>query len=355
QRAFLANPALNSLIAGIIGIGIVLNLRQVLMLSPEAEWLESCRRGRMPVSEPAGLRLLAPMARLLTEHRERARLGLSAAAMRSLLDTISSRLEESRDISRYFVGLCIFLGLLGTFWGLLGTVASIGDVIRDLSLTTDDVTSVFSDLKRGLEAPLSGMGTAFSSSLLGLSGSLVLGFLDLQAGQAQNDFFNSLEDWLATQTHLTSGMASGGDGGEPFIPAYIHALLEETAEGLAEFKRSLLQSEDSRIATHVQMHIFADKVSALTDQIRAEQTLLQKLVENQTEMKPVLAKLVDFGQHGAFGFDDATRNHIRNMDNVMTRLAEQSMSERERTINEIRGEIKLLTRTLVGLASDMDR
>ena len=210
-EAFLANSLLNGLILSVLFVGIFLNIRQVVMLRPEAQWLESFQdrakreqpggesdeHGPAPLSNN-GPKLLSPMARMLSESRARGgKFTISAQAMRTLLDGIASRLEESRDLARYFIGLSIFLGLLGTFWGLLGTVASVGDVIRNLSISGNDIALVFNDLKAGLEAPLDGMGTAFSSSLFGLAGSLILGFLDLQAGQAQNAFYNDLEEWLS--------------------------------------------------------------------------------------------------------------------------------------------------------------
>ncbi|MHB1205601.1 MAG: flagellar motor protein MotA, partial [Rhodospirillaceae bacterium] len=192
---FLVNPVLNGVIFAVIIIGVVLNFRQVILLGPEARWLDRFHAGpaESPTGEavftdlraqndanPESIRLLSPMARML-EGKRRGRLTLSAQAMRTLLDGIASRLEESRDLSRYLTGLCIFLGLLGTFWGLLETVNSIGKVISTLSAGGEDNTVVFARLKAGLEAPLSAMGTAFSSSLFGLAGSLALGFFDLQA------------------------------------------------------------------------------------------------------------------------------------------------------------------------------
>ncbi|MEO5375615.1 MAG: flagellar motor protein MotA [Alphaproteobacteria bacterium] len=336
ERAFMVNPGLNGLIVGIIVIGIVMNVRQVLMLGPENAWLESFRRGQTPVSTTSRLRLLAPMARMLGEHRER--FALSTTATRSLLDSISSRLDESRDISRYFVGLCIFLGLLGTFWGLLETVASIGDVIRGLTITGDDVAAVFNDLKRGLESPLAGMGTAFSSSLLGLSGSLVLGFLDLQASQAQNDFYNGLEDWLASQTRLGGGAI--GDGGEQSVPAYIQALLEQTADSLSDLQHTLARGEEDRAATNVHLRAFAEKVTTLADQTQAGQALLQRFAEVGS---------------GGGSLDEATRGHIRNLDATLVRLVEEMATGRERMIKDIRSEIKLLARTIAALAEEAER
>ncbi|MBL8645150.1 MAG: flagellar motor protein MotA, partial [Rhodospirillaceae bacterium] len=222
---FLVNPLLNGAIFGVILVGIVLNFRQVVMLRPEVNWLDQFRASlnsdtlsdqRTDTSED-NIRLLSPMARMLADRRGKGRISLSAPAMRTLLDGISSRLAEYRELSRYFTGLCIFLGLLGTFWGLLGTINSVGEVIKNLSVSGTDVAVMFDELKAGLESPLSSMGTAFSSSLFGLAGSLVLGFLDLQAGQAQNAFFNDLEEWLSGVTRLSSGAVSEG---EQSIPAY---------------------------------------------------------------------------------------------------------------------------------------
>src|SRR6185312_5495693 len=176
---FLVNPLLNGAIMAVIVIGIALNFRQVIQLGPEARWLERFHDaptaeapadvlGEMRADAAAeNIKLLSPMARMLESKRGRGRLTLSAQAMRTLLDGIAARLEESRDLSRYLTGLCIFLGLLGTFWGLLGTVGSIGEVIRTLSVGGEDITQVFTRLKAGLEAPLKDMGTAFSSSLFG--------------------------------------------------------------------------------------------------------------------------------------------------------------------------------------------
>ena len=174
------------------------------------------------------------MAAMLGERK--GRLSLSAPTMRSLLDGIASRLDGSRDFSRYMIGLLIFLGLLGTFWGLSQTIGAIGDVIRGLTVGVGELGTVFENLKQGLGAPLTGMGTAFSSSLFGLGGSLMLGFLDLQAAQAQNRFFNDLEEWLSGSTRLSSG-ALPGDGEHP-APVYVQALLEQTAESLERLERT---------------------------------------------------------------------------------------------------------------------
>ena len=221
ERAYLANPALNTLIGAVLLFGITYIFRQVVVLRQEVVWLENFRRAELGLALPAPPKLLAPMAAMFRDRTTKLR--LSPASSRSLLDSISSRLDESRDTSRYVIALMIFLGLLGTFWGLLITVGSIGDTINSLSPGTGNLTAIFNNLKHGLQGPLAGMGTAFSSSLLGLAGSLILGFLDLQASQAQNRFFNEFEAWLATVTRVSGGV--GPLDGEATLPAHFSPLL----------------------------------------------------------------------------------------------------------------------------------
>ncbi|MDX2145347.1 MAG: flagellar motor protein MotA [Rhodospirillaceae bacterium] len=354
---FLVNPLLNGGILGVIVIGIVLNVRQILQLNPEIRWLEAFRAS---MSSEAGnlaehrgdtteahIQLLSPMARMLADRRGKGRLSLSAPALRTLLDGISSRLSESRDLARYFAQLCIFLGLLGTFWGLLGTITSVSDVIKTLSVSGTDVSAMFDELKVGLEAPLSGMGTAFSSSLFGLTGSLILGFLDLQAGQAQNAFFNDLEEWLSGATRLSSGAVTGE--GEQSVPAYTEALLEQTADSLLELQRILARTEQGRVAANEQFVAMNDKLAVLTDQMRTETQVLLRLAENQKELTPILKRLNESAAAGAGAggaIDETTRGHIRNIDGALTRLVANLETGREETLRELRGEIKLLAKTV---------
>ncbi len=213
--AFANNPLLNGLILLVLLLGIAWNLRQVLRLAPEVTWLDTYQNARPQLTSIPSPQLLAPMANMLAAREaqsrtDQARFTLSASAMRSLLDGIASRLDESRELSRYMTGLLIFLGLLGTFWGLLKTIGSVSDVIASMSVGSGDLNALFEQLKSGLAKPLAGMGTAFSASMLGLAGALVLGFLDLTAGQAQNRFFNDLEEWLAGLTRLSSGVLAEG-------------------------------------------------------------------------------------------------------------------------------------------------
>ncbi|HMB48548.1 MAG TPA: MotA/TolQ/ExbB proton channel family protein, partial [Afifellaceae bacterium] len=197
--AFMGNPLLNGLIVLVLLVGVVLAFRSVGILIPEVRWVNSFRRQEMDLDQPMP-RLLAPMAALLHDRADT--MALSTSTWRSLLDSIATRLDENREILRYLTGLLVFLGLLGTFWGLLTTISAVGDTIQSLDVDATDSNVIFEDLKTGLEAPLAGMSIAFSSSLFGLAGSLVLGFLDLQAGQSQNRFYTELEDWLSTITDL---------------------------------------------------------------------------------------------------------------------------------------------------------
>ncbi|MBT3239122.1 MAG: flagellar motor protein MotA [Rhodospirillaceae bacterium] len=344
QEAFFANAPLNGLILGVLVLGILYNFRQVLTLYPEVAWIVNFRQmgqqasSQTPRNTP---RLLSPMATMLGE-KDSNRLSLSTLSMRSLLDGIYSRLDESRDLSRYTIGLLIFLGLLGTFWGLLETVSSIGQVISGLSVG-GDMTEVFNDLKAGLQAPMSGMGTAFSSSLFGLAGSLVLGFLDLQAGQAQNRFYNDLEEWLSGLTRLSSGALSDG-AGDQSIPAYVQALLEQTAESLEDLQKTIAIGEESRIAASNNLVELGNKLGTLTDHMRTEQALMMKLAESQVEMKPILTRLASGSGTSA---DSDSNNHLRSIDHHVSQLVEETGRGREALIAEIRNEIKLLARTIV--------
>ncbi len=348
--AFQANPMLNGLILGVLLVGIVYSFRQVFSLAPEVRWIEHFRTNQPGAAAHSAPRLLSPMARMLADRK--GKVMLSAMAMRSLLDGISARLDEARDISRYMIGLLIFLGLLGTFWGLLETVSSVGRVIGGLAIADENIVDTFTALKTGLQDPLNGMGTAFSSSLFGLAGSLVLGFLDLQASQAQNQFFNDLEEWLSSVTRLGTG--SGLGEGDQSVPVYVQALLEQTAESLESLQRTMSRGEDDRRSSSNNIVQLTEKLATLTDQMRTEQSLMVKLAESQMDMRPVLARLADMSDRGDSGFDEASRGHIRNLDVYMMRLLEETVNGRNQMISELRSEIKLLARTVAAVASSRD-
>ncbi len=355
QDAFIANVALNGLIVFVLLVGIGYIFRQVQMLYPEIAWIEKFRQeasGRLvfpgQISEERPPRLLSPMANMLGE--KAGRLSLSTLSLRTLLDGISSRISESHDISRYLIGLLIFLGLLGTFWGLLNTVSAVGETIGGLSGGAGDPAALFEELKRGLETPLTGMGTAFSSSLFGLAGSLVLGFLELQAGQAHNRFLNDLEEWLSGLTTLSSGGPS--IEGDHSVPAYIQALLEQTAESLDQLQRVVNRGEDDRVTMNQSLTGLTEQLGMLNDQMRAEHEVMISLADTQAALRPLLTRLAerDFSSAGAIDAD--TRGHIRNVDQRLSRLTAELAGGREKMTDELRSEIRLLTRTLAAMAED---
>jgi hypothetical protein len=335
---FLANPVINCVIVLVEVFGVVWNLRQVQRLYPEVVWVEHFRRSRQPLEQAKPPALLAPMARMLAGRADgERRITLSGQAMRTLLDGIASRLDESRELSRYVTGVMIFLGLLGTFWGLLHTVSSVAAVINGMSLSGGDVNAMFAQLKAGLAGPLAGMGTAFSSSMFGLSGALILGFLDLTAGQAMNRFYNELEEWLAGLTRLSTG-ALGGDG-EASVPVYVQALLEQTAENMESLQRVLSRGEDSRVQSNAVLQTLSERMGGLSETLRTNQQLMLKLAEAQVASRPA-------------GQDDVSRAHLRNIELLLNRLLAESESGRLQSTAELRSDLKILTRTIAALADE---
>ena len=343
--AFENNPVLNSLILLILLLGICWNLNQVLRLRPEVTWLETYQTSRSRLAALPSPKLLAPMASMLAmrEGRDNGRhFTLSATGMRSLLDGIFSRLDESRELSRYMTGLLIFLGLLGTFWGLLKTVTSVSDVIGGMTLGNGDMNLMFDQLKTGLAKPLAGMGTAFSASMYGLAGALVLGFLDLTAGQAQNRFFNELEEWLAGLTRLSSGVLSEGEGS---MPVYVQALLEQTAENMESLQQVLTRDEENRSHVNNTILTLNERLGTLADTMRASQHLMLRIAESQTALGPALQRLGELQ-----GGDEISRNHLRNIELFMQRLLNETEQGRSRATAELRNDLRLLTRTVAALA-----
>jgi hypothetical protein len=303
QRAFMANPGLNAVIIGALLIGVLYAFRMVWRLWPEIKWINEFRLAEQGLETVRTPRLLAPMATLL---RDRQRATLSTMSMRSLLDSLASRLDEARDISRYLVGLLIFLGLLGTFWGLLETVTSVGDAIRALDVTSAQSGTVFEELKTGLQAPLAGMGLSFSSSLFGLAGSLILGFLDLQASQAQNRFYNDLEDWLSTITDIEAG-----EGGQLAVPHYLRLDMQGLQRGIERINKTLddalavdvgaqpsqTQAAGQSIASaagqdNESMEKLANAVATLVQQMREEQKIVRQWAQAQQVQQNELQKLI---------------------------------------------------------------
>lgn len=281
SAAFVTNPGLNGLILGVLVVGILLSFTQVIRLFREVRWVNSFRAGS-EITEPV---LLAPIKAMLGRSSSMA---LSTSSLRTMLDSIATRLDESRDTSRYLVGLLVFLGLLGTFWGLLRTIGSISDTIQALDPGSGDASSMLDALKQGLAAPLAGMGTAFSSSLFGLAGSLVLGFLDLQAGRAQTRFYTELENWLSSVTDLSSDIA---------ISETAKMDSAEQIRLLSERLRHLQENGGSNPRVASAMANLADGISRLVKNMRSEQQIMRDWVEAQSDeqkaMRHTLEKIAD--------------------------------------------------------------
>ena len=286
--AFKTNPVLNGLIVGVLCFGILFSFRQVGRLYPEIKWVNAFRIADPGLATGSQPSLLAPMATMLRERR--GSLSLSTNAMRAILDSIGSRLDEARDTGRYMVAVLVFLGLLGTFWGLLETIQSVGATIQSLDSKANDVGVLFDDLKTGLAAPLKGMGTAFSASLIGLAGSLVLGFLELQASHAHGRFYNELEEWLSGITELSSGEAATGDQ----LNRQLYGTLLEMQRGLTELSERAgsaggppgLPAKDDTIRE------LAQGVGQLANQMRQEQQVLRQWVDEQAQQNQEVAALL---------------------------------------------------------------
>jgi hypothetical protein len=306
-QAFMANPFFNGVILLVLLAGIAVNLRQVLALNRDIDWIEHYRRANPERPVKGEPRLLAPMARMLAG-RERGKLALSPSSMRTVLDGVYLRLEEARDLSRYLIGLAIFLGLLGTFWGLLGTIRGVTDIIGSMGVGTDAV-AMFASLKDNLREPLAGMATSFSTSLFGLASSLILGFLDLQAGHAQNRFYNEMEEWLSGVTKLSS---SGGIGGEmeASVPAYVQALLEQTADGLERMQRAIVENERERRGANEQLGELNAQLGRLTEFLGRDARERHAAAEVQEELRAALKNLASHNTTGAT-LSDELRSEFR--------------------------------------------
>jgi hypothetical protein len=284
-NAFLANPGLNALIIAVLAIGIALAFRQVIRLFPEIDWVNGFRLADPGLAVERPPVLLAPMAVLLRDRI--GRMAISAQMMRGILDSIAARLDEARDVSRYMTGLLVFLGLLGTFWGLIETMGSVGNVINGLK-PSGDAASIFESLKEGLAAPLGGIGISFSASLFGLAGSLVLGFLDLQTSQAQNRFYTELEDWLST-TVRDLGVA--GDATTVAMPG-AGALSVDLRTAIERLREAIADGGSNRAATTAMANL-AEAIQGLVHHMRTEQQMIRDWVDSQAQQHRDVRRLLE--------------------------------------------------------------
>ena len=317
QHAYSSNVVFNSIIIGVLIIGIVINFRQVLQLNPEIDWIEAYQTNTLTLSSVRP-KLLSSMARMLEGKED---LAMSTTSMRTILDSIRTRLEDSRDLSRYLIGVLVFLGLLGTFWGLMATVSAVGTLISGMSVEATSGAAIFENLKTSLAGPLSGMGVAFSSSLFGLSGSLVLGFLDLQAGHAQNRFVNELEEWLSSSTRISSGII-GEEGGALGAPAYVQALLEKTADALEKMQRANTSEDQQRDNMAKQLGDMRGTFERFNDLLGEQNDRLDRLNLTQNEIARLLKTTTEQIQNSPV--DEEIRSELR----LLTKTIANALSSR---------------------------
>lgn len=349
-RAFLFNPWLNGLILAVLVVGIVYNLRRILSLRPALQWIEAHRMGA-PLGRLEPPQLLAPILSVLGDQQRRGRAQLAPLTARHLLDSAAARLDESREIARYQTSVLIFLGLLGTFWGLIEAIGAIGNVISGLSIGSGDFVSVFNDMKEGLKKPIGGMGTAFGASLFGLAGSLVVGFLDLQANQAQNGFTNDLEEWLTGMTRHGVGDAPPAElAAGPPLPAYVAALLQQTAESLDRLQSLMARGEDGRAQLHGVLQQLSERLALVGDGLQREQELLARMADGQQALAREFARPGPSAT-GALA-DEQLRGHIRNLDLQLGRLVEELARGRGELVREVKHELRVVARTVAAAAGE---
>ncbi|WP_022703908.1 hypothetical protein [Pseudorhodobacter ferrugineus] len=343
---FLANVWLNGFIAMVFVFGVIACFWQVLQLMQSVRWILGFTQPDPAVEQVTAPRLLAPLAALLRSRG--ARMQISASSSRSILDSVATRIDEARDITRYLVNLLIFLGLLGTFYGLATTVPAVVETIRNLAPKEgEDAMQVFEKLMGGLEAQLGGMGTAFSSSLLGLAGSLVVGLLELFASHGQNRFYRELEEWLSSITRL--GFSSGdGDGGDV---SGLGGVMDQVARQLEALQNLFVQADVSRSLADERLGSLADAVKDLSAKVQADShvqdqlaqiaatqtTLLTRIADGQDSFAPVLAKA------GEDGLDAESRMRLRSIDVQLLRILEEISAGRQESVADLRADIAGLT------------
>ncbi|MGL4239396.1 biopolymer transporter ExbB [Tabrizicola sp.] len=341
------NPLLNGLIAMVFLVGVLTCFWQVWILAQSVYWIENFVRGTPGTEEDLPPRLLAPLAALLRSRT--ARMSISASSSRSIQESVVQRIDEARDITRYLINLLVFLGLLGTFWGLATTVPAVVETIRSLAPQEGESgMDVFGKLMGGLESQLGGMGTAFSSSLLGLAGSLVLGLLELFAGHGQNRFIRELEEWLSSITRL--GYAGDGEGADQNA---LGMLVDHMAQQLEEFQALQAQTEARRFESEAKIGELAAAMTKLTNRIEAEKgqaALLRRIAEGQEKLVATL----EAGE-GAGQSDPESRMRLRSIDVQLLRILEEMSAGRQETLTDLKTDISALTAAIRQLGRSTGR
>jgi hypothetical protein len=341
-RAFASNPWLNALILCILTVGVGAAFRQVFRVYQAISWVNNFKRASLPLSSVPPV--LVPLSPALQGYGRPT--SVSPAALRAMLEGVFNRVDESREISRYLMNTLILLGLLGTFWGLLETVAGIGSVMSGLNVGDGDLKSVFDNFKQGLKTPLEGMGVSFSASLFGLGSSLILGFLDLNAGRAQSRFCEELEEWI--------GGSASAENKESVIepvalpvnvaPArYQEALVQNLAEQLDRMHKTFKMQEEARSSERASMFSLAERAAAIDDHLKAQQHVLNKLTDIQQQVSPVLARLAD---RLSATNQETIEEHTRRIDLNLKDIGDKVSRSAESLASELRDELKIIAKLL---------
>ena len=333
---FSSSKVLNTFILLVFIFGVGINFRNTFMLIADVNWVNDFFAGKDSGKVPS---IITPVAFLLREHRKNSKPYMEAGTMRTLLGIVDTRLSDYKESANYFSGVLVFLGLLGTFWGLLLTIGSVGDVVRNLDIVGGNVGAMFETLKSNISKPLSGMGTAFSTSLFGLGSSLILGFLQLQTNLAQHFFYNELEENMTRYTRIisASALAEGGDGS---IITYLQAMLEQTGDNLNTLQKTVMKAIDNNADVSRKMAEMAQQTSKLATQMQEKLKVMEKISVAPEKLYPVLNDLVKISKSG-FGMDDKTRDHIRNMDLGLIDMTDK-----------ISSDIRLLAKTIAMSSSE---
>ncbi|NBE06767.1 biopolymer transporter ExbB [Paragemmobacter ruber] len=335
---FQSNPLFNGFIAGVFLLGVLTCFWQVLILMQSVSWIEDFVRhvpGHDATKPP---RLLAPLASLLRSRG--AKMQISSSSSRSILESVATRIDEARDITRYLVNLLVFLGLLGTFYGLATTVPAVVDTIRSLAPQEGETgLQVFEKLMSGLESQLGGMGTAFSSSLLGLAGSLVIGLLELFAGHGQNRFYRELEEWLSsiTRVSLSSGEGEGGD------TAAMAAVLDQVQAQMDALQSLYTQSDITRVMVEDKIDDLARAIGKLSERREGGGDMAAALARIAEGQERLIAAVTGGGGEGAMGADAESRMRLRSIDVQLLKILEEMAAGRQESLADLRADLAALT------------
>lgn len=345
RRIFLHNVTLNSLIFSVLFFGGAYVFYRMWQLQNERTWLLAFEKGEDRLPGKPQTMLLKPLAIALRDPAFQG--SLSPLSARSVLVSIQDRLDETRDISRYIVGLLVFLGLLGTFWGLSQTIGAIAGVIGGLDISGAKVEGAFATMKEGLQSPLSGMGTAFSCSMFGLAGSLIVGFLDLQYGKALGGFYHMVEERLGLITRFggNGDMANSG-------PAYSQGLLEQTIEGMGALHSLMHRHEENRVSTLKTVQTLADKLANMSEQMLTHQNIMKKIAQNQIDIQDHLMQYLK--NNHVQEQNDQMAKTLRSLDATTLKMLEELVEGRTQNTQELKTEIRLIARTLSAIASGQE-